>query len=95
MTEQPREIVDTGLGGGSLFSFLYKPPDELSARFMPRRYSRCEILLKTGIVDGVITKVDEFTGSDQDDGVIWSLLISTDTDMSKVDQNEIAVRLLG
>lgn len=95
MAEQPREIVDTGAGGGSLFSFLYRPPDELSARFKPLRYSRCQIDLGEQIVDGVITQVEDFTESDQGSGTCWSLLIATDADMSNVDQNNIAVRLLG
>lgn len=97
MGDDAREnVVDTGASGGSLFSFMYHPPDSLSAKFRPRRYGRVEILLEKEdkIVDGVITKFEEFTADEQTGQVCWSLLINTSHDMSKYDQKDIALRLL-
>jgi hypothetical protein len=94
--EEEPGVIDTGAGGASLFGFTYVPQDELGAKKPPLRYGRCEFTAAglDAIADGTITRVEELPYDLAPGGVAWKLTIATETDLSRVDANTIAVRLL-
>lgn len=89
-------VVDTGFGGGSVFEFRWSPPnyDALGHLFEPLRYGRVDIDLGDGrsLEEGVIVSASLVVGAV--DESTYDLRIATSADLSGVDMNGVAIRVL-
>lgn len=96
--ENGRAIVDTGLGGGTLFEFILEQDRLQAAAGPPRSYQRVDIQTDKRVVGGLIVRVGVVHDDELTDTYI--LQIASDTDGAAevavaVADGTVAVRVLG
>jgi hypothetical protein len=95
-------IVDTGLGGGTMFEFAWESDDPLSKHIAPLKYSRVDIdfggdALAQGVIMGVEQAVHQETQEEVDGTWILKIAVGGKYSMAvaaAVAGGNVAIRVL-